>query len=151
MWDTVFYDDNYGYSVQQSTPSLPSGWSLTAGLKDAVTTATDLFGAYLGVKSAFNNASYAEKAQGLDLLQRSASIDISRTMTAAQVDIARAQANAAVKSAQRGEANAGYDLSTILGNVNARIAGLGSGNTLMLWLAVAGVGIAALQYFKGRS
>lgn len=133
-----------------TAPSLPGGWELTTGLRDIASTATDLFGAYLGVQSAMNNAKYAQQSQQLDLLNRSATLDINRAMTGAQVDIARLQASAAVKAAARQEEYAGYDLATIMGNINARIAGMGSGSSLMLWLTVAGVGFAALQYFKGK-
>jgi hypothetical protein len=133
-----------------SAPELPSGWSLTEGLKSAASTVTELFGAGFGVVSALDNFSYARDSRSLDLLERSAAIDINRTFTGAKIDIAKAQANAAVNAAKRGEAASGYDLSTILGNVNARIAGMSSGNSLMLWLTVAGVGIAALSFFKGR-
>lgn len=131
-------------------PELPGGWSLSTGLADAAKTATELFGAGMGLVAAFDNLSYARESRSLDLLQRSAAIDINRTFTGAKIDIAKAEAEAAVAAAKRQTVNSGYDLSTILGNVNARIAGMSSGNTLMLWLTVAGVGIAALQFFKGR-
>ena len=133
-----------------TAPLLQSGWSLSEGLKSAASTVTELFGAGFGIVSALDNFRYARDARGLDMMERSAAIDINRTFTGAKVDIAKAQANAAINAAKRQEAISGYDLSTILGNVNARIAGMGSSNSLMLWLAVAGVGIAALQYFKGR-
>lgn len=144
--DSSLFLPDYGYTA----PSLQSGWSLKEGLKDAAATVTDLFGAGFGVVSALDNFSYARDARNLDLLERSAAIDINRTFTGAKIDIAKAQANAAVNAAKRQEAVSGYDLSTVLGNVNARIAGMSSGNSLMLWLTVAGVGIAALQFFRGR-
>lgn len=144
----LFVPDNFSYSA----PELPGGWSLSQGLKDAATTAADLFSSGFGLVNAVDTYNYNRQARSLDLLKQSAAIDISRTMTGAQVDIAKLQASGAVKIAQRQEAQAGTDpnLSTIMGNINARIAGMTSGNSLMLWLTVAGVGIAAMQFFKGR-
>lgn len=137
-------------SASYTPPELQAGWSVSTGLQDAAKTVGDLFGSYLGLQSTLNNAKYAQQSQQLDLLNRTAQIDINRTMTGAQVDIAKAQAQAAVNIAQGRAAATNYDLSNVLGNVNARIAGLSSGNSLMLWLTVAGVGIAALQFFKAR-
>lgn len=139
-----------------STPELPSGWSLPTGLTEAVNTATNLFGAAAGVVSSIDNYKFTQQQRQLDLLKQSSSIDLQRTFTTAQLDIAKAQAQAAVQRAQAQAqsngfiANAGQDFSTILGNINARISGNGSGGNLMLWLTVAGVGIAVLQYAKSR-
>lgn len=147
-----------------SFPELPSGWSLTTGLSDAVTTATNLFGAAAGVVSSIDNYKYTQSQRQLDLLKQSSAIDLQRTYTQAQVDISKAQAQAAVRRAQEnasiGEfdsvngyaSNLGQDFSAILGNINSRIAGNGngSGSNLMLWLTVAGVGIAVMQYAKSR-
>lgn len=141
-----------------STPELPSGWSLPTGLSDAVTTATNLFGAAAGVVSSIDNYKFTQQQRQLDLLKQSSSIDLQRTFTTAQLDIAKAQAQAAVQRAQSAAqsggfaANAGQDFSTVLGNINARIAGNNSGGSgnLILWLTVAGVGIAALQYVKSK-
>ena len=149
MFDEVLTDDNYGYSVQ-NVPSLPSGWSLSEGISGAVKTAGELFGSVLGMQQTVNAAKYAAESQQIDLLNRRAQLDINRTVTGAQVDIAKLQASAAVKAAQRQEQYSGADLSTVLSNVNARIAGMTSSNSLMLWLTIAGVGIAYLQYAKGR-
>jgi uncharacterized protein YdbL (DUF1318 family) len=143
---SLFVPDNFSYEPA----SLPGGWSLSEGLTSAVKTAGELFAGYLGVTSAINNAKYTLESQKLDLLRASSAIDVSRTVTAANADIAKLQAQAAIERA-RGQTSAGQsDLSTILGNINARIAGTSSTNQLMLWLTVAGVGFAAMQYFKGR-
>lgn len=131
-------------------PSLPSGWSLPVGVSEAAKTVTDLIGSGFGAVAAWDNLQFARQARQVDLQNRSAAIDINKSMTGAQVEIAKLQASGAVKAAQRQEANAGLDLSTILGNVNARISGMSKDNGMMMWLAVAGVGFAALQYFKGR-
>lgn len=139
-----------------SPPELPSGWSLPTGLSDAVTTATDLFGAAAGVVSSIDNYKFTQQQRQLDLLKQSSAIDVQRTYTQAQLDIAKAQAQAAVQRAQSQSTGAGFasnlgqDFSTILGNINARISGNSNGGNLMLWLTIAGVGIALLQYTKGR-
>lgn len=147
--DLVIYDDNYGFSVQ-SLPSLPAGWSLSEGVATVAKTATELFGAGMSVINAYDNFRFSQQSRELDLLQRSGQIDLNRVMTGAQVDIAKAQAATAVNRARIQTAVSGADLSTVMGNINARIAGLGSSGSLMLWLTVAGVGIGAMQYFKGR-
>lgn len=139
-----------------SAPELPSGWSLPSGLSDAVNTATNLFGAAAGVVSSIDNYKFTQQQRQLDLLKQSSAIDVQRTYTQAQLDIAKAQAQAAVQRAQSQATGAGFasnlgqDFSTILGNINARIAGNSNGGNLMLWLTIAGVGIAVLQYTKGR-
>lgn len=154
---SLFLPDNFSYSA----PSLPDGWSLTEGLKSIATTATELFGAGMGLVSAVDNFQYQREARSLDLLNKTSALDLERTFTGAKIDIAKTQATTAAEiarynaigqlnQAKAGAAYSDYNLSTIMGNINARIAGLGGNNTLMIWLAVAGVGIAAMQYFKGR-
>jgi hypothetical protein len=148
-------------SANWSAPALQDGWSLTEGLKSAATTATQLFSAGMGLVSAVDNFQYQREARSLDLLNRSSALDLERTFTGAKIDIAKTQAQTAaevaryqsqaqVSQARAVAANSDYNLATVMGNINARIAGLGGNNQLMLWLAVAGVGIAALQFFKGR-
>jgi hypothetical protein len=153
---SLFVPDNFSYSA----PSLPAGWSLTEGLKDIATTATQLFGAGMGLVSAVDNFQYQREARSLDLLNKTSALDLERTFTGAKIDIAKTQATTAAEIARyqataqlnqaKAVASGDYNLATIMGNINARIAGMSGSNSLMLWLAVAGVGIAALQYFKGR-
>lgn len=155
-------------SADYSPPVLSAGWSVTDGLKSIATTATELFGAGMGLVNTIDNFQYQRQsreldlqARGIDLLNRGSALDLERTFTGAKIDIAKTQAQTAseiarynavaqVNQAKAGAAYSDYNLATVMGNINARIAGMGSGNSMMLWLAVAGVGIAALQYFKGR-
>lgn len=148
-------------SANYTPPELSAGWSVTEGLKDIATTATQLFGAGMGLVSTIDNFNYQREARSLDLLNRSSALDLERTFTGAKIDIAKTQAQTAseiarynavaqVNTAKAGAAYSDYNLSAVMGNINARIAGMGSSNQLMLWLAVAGVGFAALQFFKGR-
>lgn len=130
-----------------STPSLPSGWSLSEGVKAAATTAASLFNSAITAVSAYDSFQFARQQREVELLERSSAIDLNKTLTTAKLDIAKAQAAAAVN---RARGTSMPDLSTVMGNINARIAGMSSGNSLMLWLTVAGVGIAAMQFFKAR-
>lgn len=146
--------------LAQSVPTYntgPSsgGWFDGFGgvVKEAASTAAGLFGSALQVASTIDNYKFTQAQRQLELTKANANLDIQRTVTGAQVDIAKAQAASAIRSAQFSSAyglNGQNDLSTILGNINARIAGIGGSGSIMLWLTVAGVGFAALQYFKGR-
>lgn len=97
----------------------------------------------------------------LDLAQKKASIanelaqaSIQKTYADTSVQLAKIQAQNALKSAQQDPNSlAGWSVDNInnaLANLNARMTASSSGNNIMLWLTVAGVGFAALQYFKRR-
>lgn len=94
-----------------------------------------------------------------DIQSKYADIATQQYTNSANQQLLKIQADNALKAAQNG-ANltsvAQYsdnNINTALGNLNTRIANLSTGSggsSLMTWLTIAGVGFAALQYFKGR-
>jgi len=133
-------------------------WSYGGGIDAAPVTTFSEAGSSAGVLNFFQglastvsagaNAYLSFQKAGLDLAQQQAAIDIAKTQSAAQADIAKAQSRAAVAIAQRQATSAvnGWDgFGQTMSNLNARIAGLGGTDSVMLWLTIAGVGIAAFQ------
>lgn len=114
------------------------------------------------VASSIADAKFGWQSRNLDLLTKEAQIDaaknqikIGNTISDAQVQLAKIQAQNALTQAQNGfngiESLNADNVGQAIANLNARITGQSSGPNVMLWLTVAGVAFAALQYFKAKS
>lgn len=129
---------------------MPDAWDFgpgNIGDYQPATSVSDLFNAGAGFLSSAANAYYGFQRQQLTLDQQQAAIDIAKIQSGAQVDIAKMQAQSAVDRARWGAGYSFQNLDQTLANLGTRM-GQSNGGQLMLWLAVAGVGIAVLQYMK---
>lgn len=128
--------------------------------------AVDVFSSGVGkvidVASKVSNAKFSWQERNLDqklkasqIQQAQQQINLNNFMATTNVEIAKVRAQAELKRAQDAAANGYFDLlqnnmNTGIGNIQSTLNGQGSGSSIMLWLTVAGVGFAALQYMKGR-
>lgn len=98
------------------------------------------------------NAYFGVQQKQLQLDQAQAAIDLSRIQTGAAVDIAKMQAQAAANQARYAAGyGSGYsNFDQGMANISARLNNLTGGNSIMLWLTVAGVAIAFLQLQKRK-
>lgn len=132
-----------------------SGFDL-GGVADFLSTATtsisNVAGKIADAKFGWQSRDLDLKLKNAELANATNQIKIQKTVSDAGVVIAKLEAQNAIKQAQQG-----YDgisslnadnIGQAIANLNARITGQNSGPNYVLWLTVAGVGIAALQYFK---
>lgn len=121
-----------------------------------VTKVVDVAGKVADAKFSWQTRQLDQKLKTSQIMQSEQQIKLNNFMATNQVEIAKVNAQAQLKRAQDAAANPGlYDLlqanmSTGLGNIQTTLNGQSGGNNIMLWLTLAGVGFAALQYMKGR-
>lgn len=118
------------------------------GLQSFATTTEDLFGSVANVYKSFDNISYQRSQRELNTALQMGQLDLQKTQTYAALDIAKLQAQGAIKNAQAQSAFSDYNLNQTMANIQRQLAGGGGGSNLMLWLTVAGVGIALFQVMK---
>lgn len=87
--------------------------------------------------------------------QQSNALDLARVQSDTQAKIATLQAQAQLANAQRQALNTangyGYpNLDQSLANMGTILSNQGGASNLMLWLTVAGVAIAVLQFMKKK-
>ncbi len=120
-----------------------------------VTQVVDVAGKVADAKFSWQTRKLDQQLKTSQLMQAQQQIKLNNFMTENQVEIAKVKAQAELKRAQDSANNGYFDLlqanmNTGIGNIQSTLNGQGSGSNIMLWLTVAGVGLAALQYVKGR-
>lgn len=115
----------------------------------------DVAGKVADAKFSWQTRQLDAKLKTSQLMQANQQINLQNFMATNQVEIAKVQAQAQLKRAQDAANNGYFDLlqanmQTGIGNLQSTLNGQGGGTNIMLWLTVAGVGFAALQYMKGR-
>lgn len=119
-------------------------------------------GKVVDVASKVAEAKFSWQQRNLDMqlknaqiLQQKSQIQLGTFIAKNNAEIQKVQAQAQLQQAQDAAKYGYFDLmqanmSTGIGNVSSAINRQGAGGSIMLWLTVAGVGIAVLQYVKGK-
>lgn len=119
-------------------------------LSEVVTGVKDVVGGFLGLQQSVNDVSFERQRQQLQMLQGQTAIDVARANVATNGEIAKLQAQTALKKAQA-EASSGNlsdSLAQTIANINTKLGAPNSGSNVMLWLTVAGVAIAWMTYVR---
>ena len=123
-------------------------------LKNATKQVADVAGTIADAQFGWQSRSLDLAKQRTELAAANNQLTIQRTVSDAQVEIAKLQAKNALQQAQTGyggiDSLNADNINQAIANLQSRIIGGSSNNSWMLWLTVAGVGFAALQYFKGK-
>jgi phosphoribosylaminoimidazole carboxylase (NCAIR synthetase) len=122
--------------------------------QSAAKTVVNVAGSVADLKFGWDSRNLDAKLKNAQLMAAGNDIAIQKIVSDTSVKIAQLQATNALKQAQYGYDGIGSlnadNINQAIANLNARITGQGGGSNIILWLTVAGVGFAALQYFKSR-
>lgn len=115
----------------------------------------------VNVASSVADAKFGWASKNLDLKLKNAQINdasnqiaIQKIVSDTSVKIANLQAQNALKTAQYGYDGIGAfnadNITTAIANLQKNVTGQNGTSPIMFYLTLAGVGFAALQYFKSR-
>lgn len=136
-----FFDNLFGdSSASAADPTAIPTESSDSGLPSWITQAGNLFTSVVNTYDNFQNASVNR--------------DVAQYTMQTNAQIEKIQADAALKKAQTQANYSGFldtaNMNQAMANINSRLAGVGGTNNVMLWLTVAGVAVAVMQYMRSR-
>jgi hypothetical protein len=122
--------------------------------KSATKQVLDVAGAVADLKFGWDSRSLDAKLKNAQLQAAGNDIAIQKIVSDTSVKIASLQAQNALQQAQYGfmgiDSLNADNINRAIANMSARVTGQGGGSNIILWLTVAGVGIAAMQYLKSK-
>jgi hypothetical protein len=127
-------------------------WIDDIGLSDALSTAKSAATDVMGLYKDYNASTFDMKNQQLQTDIQLANLNNAKIQLNTQSQLQQMQSQYQLKMAQ-GQLNnasfyAGSGLDMTPGNMNTILGRSTGSNSLMMWLTVAGIGIAVLQYLK---
>lgn len=123
-------------------------------VKDVAKSVTDIYGTFWGADQQLQQAKYQQDLQALELELKRQNLTLAKDSATQNAELQKLYAQYQLTNAQRQLTGAslfganGFDVG--MGNINNTLAAGSRYNSIMLWLTVAGIGLAVLQYAKRR-